>query len=352
MGMKAVLGRGICSIAAVLTMVQAAPMQEKLYEVPKAMVIYKISGGGALNEDVNLTLDGNGKLRFKEWGGVELVERNITERTTGALHYVGHKEICEKRQQSQILDVDFKNRKIRERPLPKGKEAVNRTAGLVRSGQQMVANIVCTMWEGKGVKKCLYKGIPLFTEYSALGLYYREEAVEVAFDINISNEADCSMPKYPVEKFALYTTNFKTKSKKTPKIFPERLREVITVLKGKSIDEESLQERQKRALLNKLGEPIFEDQKKLLPKFLQTMKKTRACLVQAETTDAANSCLNELVKIKSYFTGNTQNRIDDWEEEREKVLDAFDENIISLQSKMKCIRGAKRMDDLSVCMKQ
>jgi hypothetical protein len=324
----------------------------KLYEVPKAEVTYKISGGGPLSTEVNLTLEGEGKLRFKEWGAVELIERHIVERTTGVIHYSRKQDSCEKRQEKQIYDVDFKNKRILERSLPGGKKVRDLTDGLTKYGQQMVANVVCNMWVGKGIRRCIYKGIPLFTEYRALGLYYREDATDVNFDINITEPSGCAIPEYPVRKFSLYTNNFKTKNKKPPKSFSKRLLKAIEMLESKKGDEEKLPEKEKKALIQMIGAPIFEEQKALLPKLLETLKKTRACLVQAKETAMANACLYDLLQIKSYFTGNSHNRIDDWTKDRERILNTFDENIIALQSKMKCIRGAKNIHDLSACMTQ
>jgi hypothetical protein len=349
MKISAVYHLALCCTAVIC--LQASPVQEKIYDVPKATVIYKISGGGALTPDLNLTLEGTGKLSFKDWGAVELLEEHIEEKTTGTLHYVAHRDMCEKHQKNQILDVDFKHKKIRERLLPEGKGTVNLTEGLSLTGQQMVANVVCDMWEGEGVKRCLYKGIPLFTEYQAVGILYREEAVDVSFDINITDKSHCSIPAYPVEKFALYTGNFKTRSKKTPKSFSERVKEVLETVRKKRWIDESVPPREKKQLLEKIGEPVFEKEKQLLPDLLQTMKKSRACLVQAQSTQQANHCLNSLVKLKTYFTDNSQNRVENWEKERTKLLERFDENIVFLQSKMKCVRGAKNLHDLSVCMK-
>jgi len=324
----------------------------KLYDVPKAMVIYKISGGGVLSEDVNLSIKGKAKLRFKEWGNVEFLEKELEETTTGALHYKKEYHLCKKRQEKQVLDVDFHTKKIHERPLPKGKKRQKITAGLEPEGQQMVANVVCNMWRGRGVRRCIYKGIPLFTEYRALGLLYREEAVDVIFDINITNTSECTIPSFPVEKFALYTASFKTKNKKSSAPFEERLKQSIVIFEKKGLKEEKLSPKQKQKLLNILAEPMYVSQKKMLPNLLKILKKTRVCLSQAGDTTEANRCMKALVQIKSYFTDNRDNHIDDWDKEREGVLDAFDEKIGMLQSHMKCIRSAKYFSDLATCMKQ
>ncbi len=339
-----------------VTVAAVLPLQAKKdvtqYDVPQAEITYKISGGGALNRDLNLTLEGNATRRFRDWGAVEFIETNIVERTNGALHYIAHRALCEKRQEKKILDVDFKTKKILQRPLPKGKEIKKRTEGLQFKGQLMVANVVCDMWEENGVRKCLYKGIPVFREYRLMGLYYREEAVDIRFDINVTDEGKCAMPDYPVEKFSLYTSHFKTKNKRSPQAFSKRLQKAIEILNAKGMEEDKIPARERKRLMQLLGEPIFKEQAVLLPKLLETLKKTRACLVQAEENDAANACLYDLIQIKSYFTGNGHNKIDDWQKDREKILASFDENIITLQRKMKCIRAAKNIDDLTMCIHQ
>ncbi len=343
----------VAGVSGLAVLLQAQTPLPKIYEVPKAEIIYKISGGGPLGDDVNLTLEGNGKLRFRDWGAVELFETNITEKTRGTLHYIDHKLSCIKRESNEILDVDFKTKKIRKRPLPDGKKARNITKGLSKNGQQqMIANVICDMWTAEGISKCLYKGIPLFTEYRAMGLLYREEAVSVRFDINVRSAAKCSVPKFPVEKMALFAAHFKTKHVKIPDAFSERLLEVISILNANKTDKEALSEREKERVMHILTHPIFESQKKLLPVLLQTMKKTRACLATAKNTDMANTCLYDMVTLKHYFTKDPHNKILSWKKERAEILERFDKNITFLESRMKCVRSAQHFSDLAKCMKR
>jgi hypothetical protein len=351
MGIKQKWGMAVCLLACV-SVYAVAQVPEKRYKVPHAMVTYRISGGGVLTPDINLTLEGNGTLWFKEWGAEEFIARHIAEKTTGVLHDIRYNGMCQKRLKKQMLDVDYKNKKIRERPLPKGKGMTDMKQGLSLIGQQMVGNVICNMWEGNGIKRCFYKGIPLFTEYRVLGIYYREEATDVSFDLNVSDENNCTLPDYPVEKFALFTTHFKTNSKKSFKPLAARLQEILGELNKKGKSERHLSDKERKALLEQIGKPIFEKQKQLLPTLLQMMKKTRACLVQAKETTDANACLKPLTVLKNNFSNRLQKPFKNWSKEREMVLDRCDENIVSLQSKMKCIRGAKRLDDLSLCMQQ
>ncbi len=331
---------------------QAQTEPHKIYEVPKAEVIYKISGGGSLAEDVNLTLEGDGKLRFRDWGGVELFETNVTEKVTGALHYIDQKLSCIKRESNETLEVDFETKKIRKRLLPKGKKARDITKGISKSGQQlMIANVVCDMWTAKGISKCIYKGIPLFTEYRVMGLSYKEEAISVRFDINDSSTSKCSVPKYPVEKMALFAAHFKTRHVKIPDAFSDRMLEVISLLNAKKTDEEKLPRKEKERIMYVLDHPLFKSQKEMLPKLLQTMKKTRACLSTATNSETANSCLDEMLSLKHYFTNDKHNKISSWKKEKNRVLERFDSHITFLESRMNCVRSAQHFSDLARCMK-
>ncbi len=326
-------------------------VSKKLYDISRAMVTYKISGGGVLSDEVNLTIKGRAKLRFKEWGKVRLYERHIEEVSTGAIHYRTQNDECHKYEGDMIFDVDYVNKKILNRPLPKGEKYDDLTVGLTRKGQQMVADVVCDMWEGEGIRRCLYKGIPLFSEYEIFGLRYREEAVSFIQEINTSNSA-CAIPSYPLEKFALYTKSFKTKSKLAPKDYIERLHTVIDLVKRKGLDLDRVPEKIRIQMIDIVAEPIFTMQKKLLPKLLMSLKRTRACLIRANDTLSANSCLKEIVLLKKRFTDNEDNHIDHWEEEREELLNTFEQDILFLEVRMQCIRSAKRFSDLAECMKK
>jgi len=337
------------------SMVLHASVEEKKYDVKSAMIEYMISGGGVLTPETNLTVEGKGKLRFKEWGNVELFEEAVEETTSGTIKNIETTQVCKKISHDRKLDVDFKNKKILERQIPKGRYRTL-TNGLVVKAQKEIAGYKCDMWEGDGIRKCIYKGIPLLIEYGMLGITYQKKAVSVAFDINTSLN-QCTIPSYPVQKFALFKTNIKTKSKKLPKAFSKRLLEIsqefYKTLKENNMTESELPMQKRKIWLEKIGENIFEKQKVLLPEFLLSMKKTRVCLQQAPDWIVANSCLDKLVGLKNKMMKNRQSSIEVWKgKEKQKVLDDFDTNISLLESKMKCIRSAKNITDLSRCMKQ
>ncbi len=184
------------------------------FEIERGMVTYDISGGTQLTPETNLTIKGNAKLRFKEWGEVKLEEESGVVLTTGAIK---HKELVkrlEKQTKDTVITVDYENEQLLERTKGSNENIVHdETASLVHTGQESVAGILCDVWEGPGVKKCVYKNILLKLESHVWGVTYIREASTVLFDINTSATERCAVPDYPVQDFALFKDNIKTKNK-------------------------------------------------------------------------------------------------------------------------------------------
>ncbi|WP_295417710.1 hypothetical protein [Sulfurovum sp.] len=332
-----------------------AEVGQKRYDVKSGVIKYVINGGGALTPETNLTIRGEGKLRFRDWGRVELFEEAVEEVTSGAIKNIETTQVCKKISHDRKLDVDFKNKKILERSIVRG-EKKTVLKGLLHKGQDKIAGYTCDVWEGEGIRKCIYKGIPLLIEYSVLGMSYQKKAVSATFDIKTSLD-QCTIPSYPIQKFALFKSTIKTKSKMLPKVFSQRLleisKELQKELKDNNITEADLPLQRRKLWLEKIGDNIFQKQKKLLPKILLSMKKTRVCLQQTNNRIDANSCLKEVSDIKSQFTKDVRDNVGSWKgEEKTKILNEFDTNISLLESKMQCIRSAKNITDLSSCMKK
>ncbi len=338
------------------TLLFAAALSGKKFDVETGSVEFQISGGGQLTDDINLTIEGSGQLRFRNWGVEALIEENYEEGTSGVITDLNKVQICEKFENKQRFNVDYKNEKILERPMPAGNFKEYYLKDMVKKGQEDIAGYTCDIWEGEGQRKCLYKGIPLLVEYYLLGVYYQKKAVKVSLNIQ-PTPSKCALPDFPVEKFALFKTNFKTKSinfsKELSHVILSVSKELHKQLDMNHQDMDDLNAHQKRAALDKLGQNIFERQKKFLPELLLTMKTTRTCLIQAENLDHANECILELINLKKQVSKDSDNYIESWNEEgRNKVLDEFDNNIALLESKMKCIRSAQTLNDLSNCMKR
>lgn len=319
------------------------------FQLKSGNIVYTIHGGGALTPDLNLTIEGEGRLRFREWGKVVLMEEMIEESASGAFRSSEKFSKCIKRDKAQQYNVDYDQEIIQERPLPKGKEREDIREGMLPHGEKVVAGKKCNMWAKEGVRICLYKGIPLLVEKELLGIRFEKKALLVEENIEVDTQ-QCSIPDFPVRKMALFKTSIK--QKKDPK--------EVSQLLGRLLDESASTKsgrlkKMKENYLNRLGEHIFQRQKKLLPKMLESMQVARECLQGADDELEANDCIDEIndFKAKMVKTKEEENRIDAWDEkEKNRVLDEFDDNIEILESRMQCIRVAKNITDLSGCMRK
>jgi len=317
----------------------------KEFKLESGMVVYSIHGGGVLTPDLNLTIVGEGKLRFREWGRVVLLEEEVEESTSGAFSNIETFTKCIKRDSIQQYDVNYESEVIRKRTIPKSKEIKDITAGMLQHGEKVIAGKKCEVWAKEGIRLCLYKGIPLLVEKELFGIHFEKKALFV--DENIDTDMEkCTIPQFPVQKMALFTTSIK--QKKGSAEISQHLGELLDEI---SRQKNSRISKLKESYLNRLGEHIFERQKKLLPEMLKSMKRARECLYGAENKVKANECIIEINAMRAKMVKNEEHKIEKWDEkEKSRILDEYDENIVMLEGKMQCIRAAKNITDLSGCM--
>lgn len=331
-------------------------LSAKKFDVEKGTVLFEIKGGGKLSDDVRIHTLGEGTLRFKDWGEVAVLEEQYKEVTSGALQHINRVSLYEKFEGRQHYEVDYQTEKIFVRPMPKGHFRDYYVKGLTKHGTETIAGRVCDVWEAEGVKKCLYKGIPLLIEHYILGVYYEKRATAFK-EGEVSDPEAFSLPEYPVEKFALLTRgNIKTKSVKLPEELSQRIamvsKEVQASLKKSHRTMDDLTEVERREIFDRLGEKAFENQKRFLPEFLAVLKQSRLCLQQADDVAQANVCILDVVRMKKQVSENVTEKITSWDEKnRSRILEDVDDTITLLASKMKCIRASQNLHDLSNCMK-
>jgi len=339
---------GLLLVCAGTLSLSAMDTTAKEFQLKSGNVVYSIHGGGALAPDLNLTIVGEGRLRFRDWGKVVLVEEEIEESTSGAFRSSEKFSRCVKRDKAEQYDVDYDQEIILERPIPKGKEIKNITAGMLPHGEEMIAGKKCDMWAKEGVRICLYKGIPLLVEKELFGIHFEKKALFVNENVEVDTE-QCSIPDFPVQKIALFKTSIKQKKG------TQEVSQLLSQMLDETASHKSHRlKKMKEMYLNRLGEHIFEREKALLPEMLESMKQARECLQGAEDKLEANDCIEDIneFKAKMVKTKADENSIDIWDEqEKGRVLDEFDENIDILESKMQCIRAAKNIADLAGCMR-
>jgi len=146
-----------------VTLLHSEPVSHP-FEVESGMVIYEIYGGAQLTAETNLSIKGQGKLRFKEWGEIRLEEEGGMVLTTGAIKHKQYVKRLEKQTKDTVITADYKNEQLLERK--------------------------------KG------KGIVLKSESNVYDVSYVKVATKALFDINTSDE-ECEVPDYPLQEFAL-----------------------------------------------------------------------------------------------------------------------------------------------------
>lgn len=340
----------LASCVASVTLLEAEVVTHP-FDVESGMVLYEIRGGAQLTPETNLSIKGNAKLRFKEWGEVKLEEESGVVLTTGAIKHKQHVKRFEKQTKDSVITADFENEQLLERK--KGSNGHDETASLVQKGQDNVAGILCDVWEGSGIKKCIYKNIVLKLESHVLDVSYVKVATKAVFDINTSIE-DCTVPDYPVQEFSLFKDNLKTKNAYKTENFCKILQDADFDLHddNKSYGTNNITNKERKKFINHIAKDIFLRQKELLPELLQSLKETRACLQTGENPFEANQCIENFSRMKAQLGTQEDDYIILWDDKRKSILlDKIEDDLIDLQSRIPCVNRAKNITDLSACMK-
>ena len=325
------------------------------FDIEQGYVQYEILGGAQLTDETNLNIQGTSKLRFKEWGEVMQEEDDGIVVTKGAINFLQKVKRLEKHIGDKVITVDYDNEQLLERKKSGHYSSEEKeTKGLLRRGQDVVAGVLCTVWVGPSIKKCIYKGVVLKQESNVLGVSYEKKAIRVIFDANATNE-QCVMPDYPLQTFSLFTDNIKTKkqteSQNVCKVFKDVVNEVEE--SDKSFEPEKIIDHKRRErFVNKIAEGIFKKQKEILPKLTLAMKKSRECLHLSEDLFERSQCINNYSFQKTALGFQEKDyMVFSEERDKDKLLDAVEDAIIDLQPRIPCVERSKNFIDISACMK-
>jgi len=336
-----------------VTFLHAEPVSHP-FEIESGMVTYEIYGGAQLTAETNLSIKGQGKLRFKEWGEIKLEEEGGMVLTTGAIKHKQYVKRLEKQTKDFVITADYKNEQLLERKKNKDTDSnTDETHGLIKKGEENIAGFLCDIWEGPGVKKCIYKGIVLKSESHVFDVTYVKVAREAVFDINISEEK-CVVPDFPIQEFALFKDKVKTKNKYKVDNFCKVLKDTAYELKDNNItyNANNIADEKRQKFINYISKDIYKRQKELLPALLLTMKKMRECLQTGENPFEANQCIVSFSRMKVQLGTEEDDYIILWDDKRkDALLDKIEDELIDLQSRIPCVNRAKNITDLSTCMK-
>jgi len=323
------------------------------YDTEQGFIEYQILGGAQLTNETNLNIQGSSTLRFKSWGKIRQEEDSGTVVTTGAINFTQEVRRIEKHIDGKVITVDYDNEQLFERKSrDKISSLAKETEGLRQVGQEVVAGVLCKIWIGPSVKKCLYRGIVLKQESRVLGVSYLKEATNAVFDKNVTS-TQCILPSFPKNLFGMISDKIKTKKSNTVdnvcKVFKNVVHEVDT--ENKSLEPKTIVDAKKRKkFMNKITESIFKKQKEILPELLVAMKKSRECL------HLMNDVFDKQICIKSYRATKNALGIESedyaiFEDYDINPLDSIEDAIIDFAPRIPCVKRSKNFTDISNCMK-
>jgi len=326
--------------------------EEKMpFQIESGTIIYEITGGAELTPETNLTIKGRAKLRFKDWGKVKIEEESGILLTTGAIKHQEKVKKFVKETEDNIIIVDYSNEQLIERKRAASKNPKDDIKNLAYKGKSTIADIECDLWEGMGIRKCMFKGIILLLESHVYTAHYSKKAITVLLDINHTKE-EFTLPDYPIHKIGFFKDNKKTKNTTKTGSFRKLIKNKVAISGDKVSFTQERENRKKQKFLNNLGKDIFIQQKKLLPDLLLSMQKTRACLQTVENPFEANECIEEFSHMKEKLGSQEDDYIILWDQNRKEILlDKIEDELTGLQAKNPCIKRAKNITDLSACLK-
>ena len=306
----------------------------KVYNTPKAVINYNISGEGKITDTTNINILGSASLIFLDWGAKRVYKENYTKTSTGVISNTKdiqnllfedygtiyevnfNKEIIEKREDSIIKNAIKENRDLSNKSVE----------GWSRVGTSNILGYICQEFENGNKKRCIYKGVTLKEELQLDDVLMIKEAVSIEFKENITDEY-FELPTFQKSKSkGFLATNLSSQ---------------------KSLLEDN-------CILSKtVSVELFNIQKELLPQLLREMQEARVCLENAEDRIEANVCLDRVIKIKSEINGLENNgcEVTQWRDsQKEEKLERIEDRILRLKQQMPCIRRSRNIDDLSKCM--
>jgi len=307
----------------------------KKYEVKSGKVTYRISGSSDIR-GMTQTLRGKKRLIFDQYGFRELTE----EATVMTTEVMGQKQVSkshriEFRDGTKVTVADYATRSCMTMEAPglalmvkaaknnltqMGEEFLKGLGGR-KVGSKSIAGYRCDVWVLKGMKECLYKGVPLEVETKMGPILRKEIAVKAEFDIPVS-ASDYKLPDFPKQEL------------------PPQAQAMMEAMAGMG---EAVAQSGGASLPAGGGERgAFETLKAQSLQQLGLMRELNACLKKSATAREANICGRSF----SQKAGTPFEPIERWNDGLKREATQNLEEILQVES---CIRAAKTMDEFSRC---
>lgn len=180
--------------------------QIKRYEIESAIIEYDINGSGNMT-GMATKISGKSTVFFKNYGIIELSDEKINQNLMGQNEYT-HDII--KIEDDTVYSVDFEEKVIykqkitaseKEMMVKDTNEKSLKDLGGKKIGTEKVAGYKCDIWQLKGSKICIYKGIPLKMQTNTMGITQVQIAKKVQLNVSIDDDK-FKLPNFPIKSQA------------------------------------------------------------------------------------------------------------------------------------------------------
>jgi hypothetical protein len=351
----------------------------KKYDIKSAKIEYSIKSSGSI---LGMTTKEVGKKRviFDDYGIKELIEESKVKKMSG----LGQNKIDKSHNLIYmnnliIYKVDFKDKNIiriknegvaamasllgGDKNLMQTGEEMLKKMGGKKIGSDKVAGYKCDVWDLKGVKQCIYKGVTLRVESEIMGIKNTEVATKAEFGLSLSKD-DFKLPDFPIYQIG---ENYQKKPKPIDMNRLEEMdkkeneqisKESAMALKGigavmtaavqAGYDPKSgkdmtpkQEEIMQKAMMSAMGgeKAILAKMKQEMLSEMKDIPKTKKCFKNANSVEEANQCERE-IDAKEPEVHKKWN---------DKIKTDLLKKISEYENSMSCVQKAQTMKALESC---
>jgi len=220
---------------ALILAVNTLHAETQRYEIRSGIIEYTISGGGNMM-GIETQIEGKSRTLFKEWGNIEFHDETSKtvimnkEESTHQTTKIDH---------DKVYIVDYKQKSIAQydhtmlmqsqyKELAKNAKEMMLSMGGRKTGEESILGYICEVWETDYMKLWLHKGVMLKSLVSVMGSTHTTEAVNIQFNIAVSDEA-LKLPDFPIK---VIQDNSGNTPSQMPQLTPEQIQQMQEMMKN------------------------------------------------------------------------------------------------------------------------
>lgn len=172
------------------------------FEIKSGVIEYATTGSGNVM-GVETKMTSTSRLAFIDYGKVAM------QRTMAFQTIMGKQEMSEnglKIEGDTMYAIDYKAKKIFKSKvdakdkdlllLHSGAKGLKQLGGK-KVGSSKINGYKCDIWELDNIKSCIYKGVPLRTTSTIMGITQTQIATNIKFDLDVDKQFFV-LPNYPI----------------------------------------------------------------------------------------------------------------------------------------------------------